>query len=116
MSCLVRVASILLALGAGGYLVDFNGAAPPAQSVNVRAQSATATLLQEFKNAESSWQQAEVGEKLVALNDQNIVSAMLESLNSENRSERCNAGRVLAGLGDERGLFAVIAELNDKEP
>jgi HEAT repeat protein len=84
--------------------------------VNPGAQSATATLLREFKTADFSWRQAEVGEKLVALNDASIAPAMLELLSSENRAERCNAGRVLAGLGDDRGLYAVIEELNDKKP
>jgi HEAT repeat protein len=112
----VRVAHILLALAAAVFLVILNGAAPSAQNVNPGAQSTASTLLQEFKNAEFSWRQAEVGEKLVALNDQSIAPAILELLNSEKRSERCNAGRVLAGLGDDRGLFAVIKELNDKKP
>jgi len=112
----VRVLPILLALGAAGYLVILSSAVTPAQSVNPGAQSAASTLLQEFKNAEYSHRQAEVGEKLVALNDQSIVPAMLEFLKSEKRSERCNAGRVLAGLDDDRGLFAVIEELKDKKP
>ncbi len=112
----IRVVSVLLAMWATGCLVISNMPGIPAQDVNHGTQPTTTTLLQEFKTAESSWQQAEVGEKLVALNDMSIVPAMLELLNSENRGERSNAGRVLAGLGDDRGLFAVIAELNDKDP
>ncbi len=112
----VRVVTIILALGAAGALVASGITLIEAQNVNPGAQSATTTLLQEFKTAAFSWRQAEVGEKLVALNDPNIVPAMLELLNSENRTERLNAGRVLAGLGDDRGLYAVIEELNDKKP
>ena len=112
----IRVLSIALAMGAGIFMAVSNMSQIPAQNVNPTTQSATATLLQEFKTAEYFWLQAEVGEKLVALNDQSVAPAMLELLKSENRAERCNAGRVLAGLGDDRGLFAVIAELNDKKP
>jgi HEAT repeat protein len=111
-----RVLSVALAMGTVSCAVITNTAETPAQIVNPDAQSATATLLQEFKTAEYFWQQAEVGEKLVALNDGSIAPMMLEMLKSENRAERCNAGRVLAGLGDDRGLFAVIAELKDKKP
>jgi HEAT repeat protein len=87
-----------------------------AQDANLTAQTTATMLLREFKTAEYFWEQAEVGEKLVALNDRSIAQAMLELLGSESRAERCNAGRVLAGLGDDRGLIAVIAELNDREP
>lgn len=114
MKC--HVVSTLTALGAAGCLLIANSAVIPAHSMIFSAQSATSALLQEFKNADASWKQAEVGERLIALNDLSIAPAMLELLNSENRSVRCNAGRVLAGLGDDRGLFAVIKELNDKAP
>jgi HEAT repeat protein len=112
----VRILSSALTIGAACCLAISNLAEIPAQDVNSGSQSETATLVQEFKTAEYFWQQAEVGEKLVALNDKSIEPAMLELLKSENRAVRCNAGRVLAGLGDDRGLFAVIAELKDKSP
>ena len=112
----VREAPVLVAIWAACCLVISNITVIRTQNVTLAAQSATTTLLQEFKTAKYSFQQAEIGEKLVALNDRSIVPAMLELLGSESRAERCNAGRVLAGLGDDRGLIAVIAELNDKEP
>jgi HEAT repeat protein len=112
----VREAPVLLVLWAACCLVIPNITVTRAQDANLTAQSAATTLLREFKTAEYFWQQAEAGEKLVALNDRSIAPAMLELLGSESRAERCNAGRVLAGLGDDRVLIAVIAELNDKEP
>ena len=112
----VREAPVLVAIWGACCLVISNITVIRTQNVTLAAQSATTTLLQEFKTAKYSFQQAEIGEKLVALNDRSIVPAMLELLGSESRAERCNAGRVLAGLGDDRGLIAVIAELNDKEP
>jgi HEAT repeat protein len=112
----VREAPVLLYLWAAYCLVTIDITVVRTQNVNLTAQSATTTLLKEFKTAQYFWQQAEIGEKLVALYDRSIVPAMLELLGSESRAERCNAGRVLAGLGDDRGLIAVIAELNDKEP
>ncbi len=97
----IQLRSILLAflLGAMGCL----------------AQSAE-ELLNEFKAAEYSFQQAKAGEKLAALNDKSVVPALLALLKSANRAERCNTGFVLARLGQERGLHAILAELQDRQP
>lgn len=87
----------------------------PIQDKHTLVQLKATALLQEFKAAKSFWQQAQAGEKLVALHDREVVPVMLALLKSRNRWERCNAGRVLAGLGDDRGLLAVVAELQDTE-
>lgn len=79
------------------------------------AQSA-AELLQEFKTAEYSFQQAKIGEKLANLNDKSVVPALLALLKSNDRAVRCNAGYVLSRLGEERGLLAILAELQDRQP
>jgi HEAT repeat protein len=103
-------------LGAAGCLSTSHVQKGFAQNGNADTHPSTVRLLQEFKTAQYSWKQAEVGEKLVALKDKRTVPAMLKLLKSQDRPERCNAGRVLAGLGNDQGLFAVIAELKDKKP
>ena len=59
------------------------------------------------------WKQTEIGKKIIATGDKNIVPALALLLSSPDRGTRCNAGYVLAKLGDERGLDTVIAELKD---
>src|SRR5262249_8658050 len=90
----IRFVSFLLTLGTAGFSISSDITVIRAQNANLAIQSATTTLLQEFKTAKYFWQQAEVGEKLIALNDRSIVPVMLELLGSESRAERCNAGRV----------------------
>jgi len=77
------------------------------------AAKTAASLLGDFRTAGSFWAQAEVGKRLIALGDKNIVPDMVKMLKSEDRRTRCNAGWVLAGLGDQRGLTTVLAELTD---
>jgi HEAT repeat protein len=72
-------------------------------------------LLHAFKTDQYFWEQEEVGEKLIALDDKSVIADMLPFLQSASRSERCNAGMVLAKLGDDRGFQAILAELNDTD-
>ena len=86
---------------------------PPVTQPATQPKRTAAELLKEFKNAEYSWKQGNVGEELIALDDNSVIPEMIEMLKSKDRCERCNAARVLAGHGDQRGLAAVLAELKD---
>lgn len=107
---------IILTIGATNFCFRSSAQQSPPLTTETTTQSNATTLLQDFTNSKYFWQQAEVGEKLVALHDKSVIPAMVALLQSANREERTNAGRVLAGLGDDRGLFAVIAEVKDKSP
>lgn len=109
----IQLPSTLLAIF---LALIFGAAGCPAQSATSAPSAVAAELLQEFKTAEFSFQQAKVGEKLAALRDKSVVPALFALLKSADRAERCNAGFVLARLGEERGLSAILAELQDRQP
>ena len=95
---------------------SFGGCVSRAQTPPAPVANRATVLLRDFAGARYFWQQAEVGEKLVALGDKSVIPALLPWLDAPERARRINAGRVLAGLGEERGFFAVLQELNDSGP
>lgn len=72
--------------------------------------AAALQLVDEFKNSKVFWQQFEIGAKIVALHDTNVLSTLAGCLTNEDRHARGNAAFIFARLGDARG-FDVLREI-----
>jgi HEAT repeat protein len=99
---------LALVLG-GGLLAHANGAA---------ANERSTELISEFKNCRVFWQQFEIGEKIVALHDTNVLQStiLLDGLTNEDRHARGNTAFIFAALGDERGFETLHTILSDRSP
>jgi hypothetical protein len=75
-------------------------------------------LVNDFKNCPVFWQQFEIGKKIVALLDTNVLqsSILIDCLTNEDRHARANAAYVFAALGDERGFDTLQKILTDRSP
>ena len=71
-------------------------------------------LVQEFQKNRVFWQQAEVAQQLVRLQDRSILPAFEPYLKDEDRHVRGNAALVFAGLGDDRGFEVIRSILEDR--
>jgi HEAT repeat protein len=71
-------------------------------------------LVSEFKGSQYFWQQLEVAQKLVALNDSMDLPHLEPYLKSKDRHLRGNAAFVFAGLGKEVGLMTIYEILRDR--
>jgi len=80
------------------------------------AEMSTSDLLRRFEEAEYSWQQGEIADRLVTAGDRSIIPRIEELARVSDRKRRCNAAFVLDGLGDARGMAILIAELQDTRP
>lgn len=73
-----------------------------------------ATLIHEFKTTHVFWQQFEVGQKLVKVNDHAVLEQLEPYLNDEDRHVRGNAAFVFAAFGDHRGFEIIARILKDR--
>jgi HEAT repeat protein len=71
-------------------------------------------LVNDFKGSQYFWQQQEVAQKMVALNDSMDLPQLEPYLKSEDRHLRGNAAFVFAGLGKEVGLNTIYEILQDR--
>jgi hypothetical protein len=69
-----------------------------------------AKLIEDFRKAKYSFNQFEIGKKIVAFNDRSLLDNLKDLLSSEDRHVRGNAAFLFASLGDSRGL-GIIAEI-----
>src|SRR5215475_8816943 len=77
-------------------------------------KSASAALVQDFRQASVFYRQLEIGQKIVALRDPSVLDSLADLLSSEDRHVRGNAAFVYAGLGDVRGLRIIEEIIQDK--
>lgn len=73
----------------------------------------SANLVKEFKRKQAFFNQFEVGKKLVAAHDKNVLRELEPLLTADDRHVRANAAFVFAGLRDERGFATIKAILQD---
>lgn len=87
-----------------------------AQMDNRPMNQSAAQLLRDFKNCPVFWQQFEIGKKIVALHDTNVLQSpiLTEGLTNEDRHARGNAAFIFAALGDERGFETLRTILTDR--
>jgi HEAT repeat protein len=102
---------LCLALVLGGV-----GFRCPAQADNAPTNPSTARLLGDFKNCGVFWQQFEIGKKIVALHDTNVLQSpiLTDDLTNDDRHVRANAAYVFGVLGDERGFDTLQKILTDR--
>jgi HEAT repeat protein len=78
------------------------------------AKASLSRLLSEFQNTHVFWEQFEVAEAIVALNDRSVLPELEAQLSDEDRHLRGNAAFIFARLGDERGFDVISAMLTDR--
>jgi HEAT repeat protein len=78
-----------------------------------QAKSSAAELVSEFNNEKVFWLQAEIGERIIALDDRRVLPQLEGWLSSEDRHVRGNAAFIFAALGDSRGIQVISAMLTD---
>lgn len=71
-----------------------------------------------FQNCQMSWQQFEIGKKIAALHDTNVLQSpiLIDGLTNEDRHVRANAAYVFDALGDQRGFDTLHSILTDRSP
>ncbi len=71
-------------------------------------------LVEQFENATVFWQQFEVAEKIVALDDKRVLPRLEPWLRCEDMRRRGNAAFIFARLGDDHGFQVINAILDDR--
>ena len=74
----------------------------------------TSQLVRKFETTTVFWEQREVAEQLVALEDPTIPAKLLPWLSHDDRHLRANAAYVIARYGDKRGFDALCEILRDR--
>jgi hypothetical protein len=95
--------AIFLALALSGSFWSFHASGEDAKPI-------AGQLVEQFKSSKVFWQQFELGAKIVALHNTNVLSMLAGCFTNEDRHARGNAALIFAQLGDDRG-FDVLREI-----